>query len=244
MSKNSDSVVWFDLDDTLWDFTANSHDALEEVYHHFNLERFWADVDAWRESYHKVNDRLWKEFAEGIVNMNRLRWDRFYIPLKEAGASDLQAEEITSEADGYYLNRLGIRGKLVEGARELLAEIKSRGFRIGIISNGFTDVQYNKIRAANIESYIDYVVLSEDVGVSKPNTAIFRYAQKVAEVKACNCIMIGDNESTDIAGAVKALWPRVIWYNPAHHKPQHNLVLNPGKFTTIEIVDKLSDIHI
>ena len=244
MNDSSKTVVWFDLDDTLWDFKNNSHDALAEVYDHFNLNRFWADVDSWRESYHLVNDRLWKELAEGNVSMPKLRWDRFHTPLIEAGADEDEANMISEKADKYYLERLGVRGKVVDGAIELLTELKSKGYRIGIISNGFTDVQYNKMKSSGIDRFIDYVVLSEDVGVSKPNTAIFRYAQKFAGVPASNCIMIGDNESTDITGAIKSMWKKAIWYNPRHAEPQQNLTTSKEHHTQVEIVDSLSKIVI
>ena len=244
ITNPADYVVWFDLDDTLWDFRHNSHEALAEVYDHFGLDRFWFDVDAWRDSYHEVNDALWVRLAEGAVEMQKLRWDRFFVPLIRAGATEEEASEIASKADTFYLARLGMRDRTMPGARETVEKLKKRGFRIGVLSNGFRDVQYNKLRSAGFEPLIDYVVLSEDADASKPHTKIFRYAQKIARVKAEHCIMIGDNEHTDIIGAIKALWPMVIWYNPGHRAPDYQLVTDPPPHTSIEIIDNLCEINL
>lgn len=51
--------VWFDLDDTIWNFTDNSLEALAQLYEAEHLNRWWADVDSWRDNYHHHNTMLW-----------------------------------------------------------------------------------------------------------------------------------------------------------------------------------------
>lgn len=216
-------VVWIDLDDTLWDFKANSVESLIEVYEHFKLSRFWTSIDRWLDDYHEVNDALWRDLADEKVTTQRLRWLRFYQPMINVGATHAEATAFAEQADGYYLSRLGRRGRLVAGARELLDGLRDRGFRIGVLSNGFREVQYAKMESAGIREHIDFVVLSDDAQVSKPNVGIFRFAEQVAKVEPRRCIMIGDNGDTDIAGALRAGWPLAVWYNPVGRVPGEKL---------------------
>lgn len=210
--------IWWDLDDTLWDFQANSMVALAEVYEDFNLGRWFPSVDDWRESYHRFNRELWELYNVGEIDMPLLRMERFRRPFVEVGMTDTDARALSSVLDGEYLSRLGEKPTLVDGAREILETLRSRGFRMGIISNGFTDVQYNKLASSGISDYFEHVVLSDAVGFNKPDVRIFEYAARLVDASPEECLMIGDNPSTDIAGALKAGW-RTILFDPADKFP-------------------------
>ncbi len=95
--------VWFDLDDTLWDFRGNSHVCLSEVYGEFGLERYFGSVDRWRDSYHDVNHRLWDMYNRAEISGAVLRMERFRLPLVGAGCTDAEARRLSLEMDGDYL---------------------------------------------------------------------------------------------------------------------------------------------
>lgn len=86
--------VWFDLDDTLWDFRGNSHVCLSEVYGEFGLERYFGSVDRWRDSYHDVNHRLWDMYNRAEISGAVLRMERFRLPLVGAGCTDAEARRL------------------------------------------------------------------------------------------------------------------------------------------------------
>lgn len=208
-------MVWLDLDDTLWDFAANSHEALGEVYHQVGLARFWDDTESWRDDYHEVNARLWKLYAPGKITRDFLRMERFREPLVQTGRiSDGDARALSVRLDELYLALLARKSKLVEWARELLTRLCHAGYRVGILSNGFKEVQYGKMRSSDIERYIDTVVLSDEIDINKPDERIYRYAEEKAGVTAAESMMIGDNPDTDILGAVNAGW-RAILFAPS-----------------------------
>ncbi|MDE6397384.1 MAG: HAD hydrolase-like protein, partial [Muribaculaceae bacterium] len=169
-------VVWLDLDDTLWDFRGNSHESLIELFDHLKLNRFWKSPDEWIEHYHRVNSSLWDQYAKGTITRDTLRHDRFFNPFTEAGMNAEEAERLVPEADRYYLERLGLRGKLVSGAKELVDRLRQRGFRLGILSNGFKEVQYNKLRSSGLDELIDIVVLSDEIDINKPDVRLYRHA--------------------------------------------------------------------
>lgn len=241
-------IVWFDLDDTLWDFHANSPLALEHVFRHFRLERYWDDIGRWQSDYHKVNDPLWDDLAAGRVTHEQLRFRRFYDTFVNAGMSVDEARTISLEADSFYLDRLGRCTRTVEGAREILMFTRNRGFKTGILSNGFSGVQDNKLKSGGLAELVDFVVLSDHADANKPDRRIFDFACKVADVQASQCIMVGDNGDTDIAGALLAGWPTAIWYNPNGRQPgqllRKALEEAPGKLINIKNLLEIASEHL
>ena len=73
-----------------------------------------------------------------------------------------------------------------------------------IITNGFSDIQDIKIHGSGLRSYFDEVITSSQTGWLKPHKQIFEYAVKQADVANSDCLMVGDNLSTDIEGARNA----------------------------------------
>ncbi len=80
----------------------------------------------------------------------------------------------------------------------------SKRYKLHIITNGFNEVQFVKLKSSNIEVYFDEVITSEDIGVKKPNPLIFEHALEKAGAKAYESLMIGDNYEADIEGAINS----------------------------------------
>jgi putative hydrolase of the HAD superfamily len=74
-------------------------------------------------------------------------------------------------------------------------------YNLYILSNGFRELQSRKMHSAGIDSYFKRVILSEDIGVLKPNAQLFNFALSATQSQASNSLMVGDNWKTDIAGA-------------------------------------------
>ncbi|MDE7389105.1 MAG: YjjG family noncanonical pyrimidine nucleotidase [Muribaculaceae bacterium] len=205
--------VWFDLDDTLWDFRANSRELLRAIYVERGFDRWFSSAEEWVDRYEDHNHWLWREYATARISQQFLREDRFRYPLAEAGCPDADAEG--RFLDGHYLERLGQMTRLVTGASDLLADLRRRGYKIGVLSNGFTVVQHGKMAVSGLDKLVDMVVLSDDIGVTKPDRRIFDHAISRAGVRPCQCLMIGDNPDTDIAGAIGAGWPAIFFRRDA-----------------------------
>ena len=99
--------------------------------------------------------------------------------------------------------------RLVAGAIELLEALRGR-CRMGIVTNNSSAEQREKLRALDIVGFFDAVVISEEVGVTKPDPMIFALALQGIGVDAADALFIGDNWTNDIAGALaagmKAIW--------------------------------------
>lgn len=88
----------------------------------------------------------------------------------------------------------------------LLEALRDRGLKTGLISNGFDppDLVRAELARLGVAQLLDAIVMSGDVGVRKPDPAIFRYALERLGVAPENALMVGDSVANDIAGA-KAL---------------------------------------
>lgn len=112
--------------------------------------------------------------------------------------------------------------------REALSELQRAGWKIAIVSNGTTSQQQLKVRVAGLEPLIDACVVSESIGVSKPDPAIFRYAARACGVEPANGWMMGDNPEVDIRGGsdvgLNTVWVRRgrTW-SLAEFRPSHEV---------------------
>jgi len=201
--------VFIDLDDTLWDFHANAKSSLHEIYERKNLGRYFDSFEQYFHTYAKRNLELWDQYGKGAITKEELSLERFLHPLKQVGVDDpVLALKIGSE----YLELLPTRTALVPFARELLEYLHPK-YPLTIVSNGFIEVQYKKLKSCQIEQYFGHVVLSEAAGALKPDKRIFEYGLQLNGAKATETIMIGDSFEADIRGAQNACIDQV-YFNP------------------------------
>lgn len=201
--------VFFDLDDTLWACSENSKDTFMEVYEDFHFYRYFDSFDHFFSLYEENNNKLWSIYGEGKITKDELNDLRFAHPLLCVGVKDKQLIANYRET---YLDRIKRKGKLIDGAKELLDYSFNR-YNLYILSNGFREMQFSKMEASGILHYFKKVVLSEDYGVMKPNREIFHLALSITKSTVSNSIMIGDNWNTDILGA-KNINMSQIFYDP------------------------------
>lgn len=219
---NGVRTVWLDLDDTLIDFHTNSRRALRLLYATETLGRFYPNPESWIEAYETHNHKLWDLYSRSLITQDYLRVDRFATPLSpmwEGSREELEA--YSRRLDPLYLDLLASQTALVDGAVGLLRHLRDRGYTIGILSNGFSEVQHRKLRATGLSPLTDLVVLSDDIGINKPDPRLYLHAmERAGDPDPAHHIMIGDNPATDIAGARAAGW-RAILLDPssAHHTP-------------------------
>jgi putative hydrolase of the HAD superfamily len=85
---------------------------------------------------------------------------------------------------------------------EILIYLKSKGYRLAVISNGLTIKQWEKLVRLNLHNFFDEIITSEEVGFEKPNKYIFEEALKRMNCTAENSIMVGNKFDTDCMGAI------------------------------------------
>ncbi len=88
--------------------------------------------------------------------------------------------------------------------RKVLRELKRRGYRMGIVSNAQAAFTIPEIEDLKLEEFFDFIILSSDVGCSKPEYRIYELAMRQLEIPPSEIAMIGDDLHGDIYGAQDA----------------------------------------
>ncbi len=194
--------LFFDLDHTLWDFELNSKETLLDLYTKYQLaDKGILNFDEFFEKYSEHNHRLWDRYTKGFIKQEELRWKRIYLSLLEYKIAD---ENISKKMSVDYLDILPHKKNLFPYTIEILDYLKAKEYRMHLITNGFESVQYKKIENSNLAKYFMEVITSEASNSLKPHPAIFEFALKKSKANLATSIMIGDNESADIQGAINA----------------------------------------
>lgn len=191
--------LFFDLDNTLWDFNANSYDALRIALHKMDLLQKIGEYDRYFTIYHQVNERLWALYRENKITKNVLRGLRFEESLELNNTPMPGMGETMNEA---YLEEMPKQLKLVPGTMEVLDHLHHK-YRMAIITNGFREVQADKLLQSGLKKYFDKMFISEEVGAQKPHRKIFEYAVKSMNAPKRKSLMIGDSWEADIVGAMQ-----------------------------------------
>jgi putative hydrolase of the HAD superfamily len=192
--------LFFDLDHTIWDFEQNSKHTLHDLYNLHNLyQSVTPDFDAFHSRYSYHNKILWDKYHHGKILQEDLRWKRMYLAMIDfKNGNEALARQLSAE----YLKLLPTKNQLFPGTIEVLDYLKSKNYIMHLITNGFEDVQYGKLKNSNITNYFNQVVTSEKAMSLKPHAEIFNYALKAANAQIGESIMIGDNLDADISGAM------------------------------------------
>ena len=206
--------IFFDLDHTLWDFSTNSKLALKQIFEENKLgERGIPSFEKFYDKYVPINDRFWARYHNGFVSKEKLRHGRFYDTLKEFNILDGELAEIMAES---YVTISPKMTALFPDAVEVLQYLQAK-YRLHLITNGFAEVQWIKLENSGLKPFFEHIIISEEVGTQKPDKAIFEIAMNRASTHADECIMIGDNYNTDIAGAQNAGMDQV-FFNPTKNR--------------------------
>ena len=202
------SAVLFDLDDTLFDHWGAARAALKHVQMQHECFRSWPFEDLER-VHAAFLEEAHLDVLAGTKTVDEARLERFRRVFAAAGVA---VDELTLDSTAMSYRRAYLDGRRpIEGARELLAAIKSH-VRVGIVSNNIKTEQEGKLQLCGFTPYVDALVVSEAVGISKPDPRIFHVALEQLGVTADRAVMVGDSWSADIEGA-RAAGVRAIWFN-------------------------------
>jgi putative hydrolase of the HAD superfamily len=207
--------IFFDLDRTLWDFDENSRKVLKDIFINFKLNEFINSFDSFINKYYTVNEQLWSDYRDDRITKESLRWKRFSFTLKYFNIND---NELASQIGDYYISHSPRQTLLFPYTKEVLDYLNQK-YQLHIITNGFEEVQFIKLKESGIINYFNEVILSEKVGVKKPHPYIFKNALKRTGATAKNSIMIGDDLYADIYGAQRVKMDH-IYFN--YHQVEHD----------------------
>ncbi len=195
-------LILFDLDNTLLNYKQAEIEAIEEM-------RQWLNIDVnpalYHETYKRINNQLWTDFENGLVDLKTLKSKRFRDMAKHF-VYKCDAEECGNK----YQEFLSKKAFPVDGMYEILDKLHDKA-TLAIVSNGLAKVQYNRINLAKLDKYFPHVFLSEEIDAMKPERTYFEKVFDALDWKEHHkAIIIGDNLNSDIKGGknfgIKTCW--------------------------------------
>ena len=96
-------------------------------------------------------------------------------------------------------------------AVETLRALRSRGIRVGVLTNGPSDLQRRKLELTGLVPELDAVAISAEIGASKPDARAFEAALRLLGTSAGETAMVGDDLEKDVVGALAAGLAAVVW---------------------------------
>ena len=202
-----------DLDDTLFDHRHATREALGVLHAEVPAFRTWA-----REEFAIRHSEMLELMHQAVLarqmTIEAARITRFQRVLDAAGVPLQNPERPTSAAElaRRYRERYEAAWQAVPGAIALAAALKRAGVAFVIVTNNVTSEQRLKLDRCGLRPYVDALITSEDVGVTKPDARIFETALAAAGVRPAEAVMLGDSWMTDVAGA-RAAGVRAVWLN-------------------------------
>jgi HAD superfamily hydrolase (TIGR01509 family) len=206
-------AVLFDVDDTLFDRKRAQLLVLDVTLH--ELDGLFAGldkeilIDAFRES-----DRVTlQELYEDNPAADNFRVRRAQVFLGLLGLDEGHASTVAE----IYVRAYPTMNAPIDGAQAVVMALAPK-FQLGVVSNGIPDVQYRKLETLELRQHFDCIVLSEELGIRKPDPRIFWHATGLLGREPEECLYVGDSYTADVVGAKEAGLP-VCWFNPAGLHP-------------------------
>ncbi len=219
-------LILFDLDGTLFDYTKAEEYALKKSMEYFGVD---LSPDFYLEKYKKINREVWGELERGETSLEKLKLKRFRVLFDTLGIK----QNIKSFSDS-YLNFISKTSFVIEGAEKVVASLY-RKYKLALVTNGIYSAQYARLMGSPLKDYFDIFIVSEKIGVAKPESDFFRYVFKITEHSNKNtAIIIGDSLSSDIKGGFD-FGIDTCWFNPGK-------IRNEGEILPTYEIERLAQV--
>lgn len=187
-------AILFDLDNTLHDRNRGVLDFLACQYAKRDLARKGIDLGDWTKAFLTLeeNGRVWKDVV--------------YRELCHRFSLSVSPESLLREYEADFASFVAPN----PGHLSVLEECRRRGWKTGLVTNGRSAFQRRTLAALRIESCLDLILISEECGLRKPDSEIYRRALDSLGCSPENSWFVGDDPIADVQG------PRAIGMNALH----------------------------
>jgi len=212
--------VFFDLDHTLWDFERNSALTFELLFNKYKLD---IDINSFLKVYVPINLEYWRLYRNESISKEYLRFNRLNEAFKKLNID--VSSDLINKLSYDYVENLPKFNHLIDGAHELLLYLKKK-YKLYLITNGFRNVQSNKLKNSGIGNFFLSIYDSESVGVKKPNPLIFNHALDDSGCIARESVMIGDSFEADIQGSLSVGMNAIHYVNFGEKEHKECIIVN------------------
>lgn len=193
-------AVCFDLDGTLLDHRGSARAGATHFLESLGVAATESALDSW----FAAEDEQFERWRSGQISFQEQRRERLRTVLPSLGCqppSDLTS--LDSLFDG-YLRSYRASWRAFPESVPLLQELRGRGYRLGLLTNGAEAQQLDKLAHTGLDGAFDAVCISERIGFQKPDERAFLTLAHELGVDASDCLFVGDNALQDLAGARSA----------------------------------------
>jgi len=221
--------LWFDADGTLFDFKRAEAAAFKNTFDLLNLPY----QDDYLDVYHRINHDLWQALEKQEITPPVLQVRRFELLLES-----VQLTAPIPVISTTYLEQLAVCSELMDDAYEVLRSLHGKS-RIAIVTNGLKLVQRSRLEHSVIRDFITDIIISEEIGVAKPDSAYFEIASsRLGNPPKSDILIIGDSLTSDMQGGVN-YGIDTCWFNPANEARPVHLPITYTISTLRELLDIL-----
>jgi putative hydrolase of the HAD superfamily len=192
-------TVLFDLDDTLHDDTTAYRTAARRAGELVAREHA-VEPQAVADAYEAEVGDFWSSLTADQLSLTiadeRVRM--WHAALRRLGIEDIELARRAAHA--YNASRSDILA-LSPGALDVLTALRTRGCKLGLVTNGFADTHHDKIDRLGLRDRMDAFFIADEVGMVKPDPAFFRHAVRELGGTPERSAMVGDRYARDVIGA-------------------------------------------
>jgi len=201
--------VLFDLDDTLVAFDAVTNQSWKEVCVEYTTSKRGLNPEALFAAIRKVSDWYWSDPERHRIGRNNMPPARRKIVREAFLTMDLPEADADAVAERYSMVRLD-NMYVLPGAQSTLDLLLSRGYRLGLLTNGDGETQRYKIKRFDLAKYFKTILIEGEIGFGKPDVRMYWLALSALGVKPEQTYMVGDNLNWDVEApqqmGIKAIW--------------------------------------
>lgn len=190
----------FDLDDTLIDFATTRQIAYRRLAEHLDTQGI--DSVAFGQACPPIDRALFKRFEQGLMSRSEYRLRRFSEPLSAIGVAP--ADDLVLHLNKLFMDCVNDSPLLFDDVRSVLQRLRSLDIRTAILTNGPSDGQRRKLKAAGLGDCVDHVAIGEEIGFSKPSPSAFHAVVGRFSVPGSETLMVGDSPELDYDAALTA----------------------------------------
>lgn len=204
-------AVVFDVDDTLYDLSTPFKEACRTVF----PEDTGLDLEGAFLASRRYSDSVYASSLSGKISMEEMYIYRFENAFRDYGKK-IDAQTALFFQAVYEQKQQEI--KMTEAMKKLLENLSGK-MKLGIVTNGPTQHQWDKVNALGVEQWIpkEHILISGEIGIAKPDTGIFAAELGRLDLQKEDVCYVGDSFENDIVGAKGAGW-KAVWYNHRGHE--------------------------
>lgn len=225
MKLNNIEAIFFDADDTILDHKKCEKKALEYLFSIIQKEY----KEEYQDIFRPLDRNLWNSVADNSnpVPKEDIPEYRFEVFFKRIYLEYTDYKKANIFFQEGFANAVA----LTENAYDIIKYLYEKKYKICVVTNGLVKLQRPRITNSQISKYISEIIVSEEVGINKPNPQIFNVLLNKLSLKSSNVIMVGDSIEKDIQGAKNANI-KTIWYNP-NQKVNHTQIIPNYQITDL-----------